>query len=366
MPSGSNAPTSDTQYAGLKITLTGIRSIEDVSDWENATARYYESVYNEHDNAIVVTIRLASQNTKEGSRRFLQQTKQQQKRLVRPMIAKRILQKTPLDTFLSVVVMYSQTMTYHSLDSNNTITELLQLPLNTEEYRAVYIEGLKRSLDGYEDLIEVSSISSPFEAVDRRDNKAIDEMKNGGGFPMGQIIGIVSGITAFLLLVAGFVYYRRSKNDKDSHLSRDTYGDAAEAVDNVSPDLATKSNAMTRGSTSTGLGDMSVASGDYCPRGGEGNTALHHHVEAAEELLTVYAPAGKLGVVIDSPDNGAPTIHNVKVTSPIANKVQIGDRLVAVDDEDVRTMTALKVSKLISRKSSNSRKLTVIRCVVST
>jgi hypothetical protein len=40
----------------------------------------------------------------------------------------------------------------------------------------------------------------------------------------------------------------------------------------------------------------------------------------------------------------------------------VGDKLVAVDDEDVRTMTAVKVSKLISRKSANpSRKLTIVR-----
>jgi C-terminal processing protease CtpA/Prc len=44
--------------------------------------------------------------------------------------------------------------------------------------------------------------------------------------------------------------------------------------------------------------------------------------------------------------------------------VRVGDKLVAVDDEDVRTMTAIKVSKLISKKSSNeTRKLTIIRHV---
>ena len=83
-----------------------------------------------------------------------------------------------------------------------------------------------------------------------------------------------------------------------------------------------------------------------------------------EEILDIYAPAGKLGVVIDTPDDGAPVVHAVKDTSPIANKVQVGDKLVAVDDEDVRAMTAIKVSKLISRKSNNaSRKLTIIRHV---
>jgi C-terminal processing protease CtpA/Prc len=83
-----------------------------------------------------------------------------------------------------------------------------------------------------------------------------------------------------------------------------------------------------------------------------------------EQMIDIYAPPGKLGVVIDTPDEGAPVVHAVKDTSVIADKLQVGDKLVAVDDEDVRSMTAIKVSKLISKKSANAtRKLTVIRTV---
>ena len=83
-----------------------------------------------------------------------------------------------------------------------------------------------------------------------------------------------------------------------------------------------------------------------------------------EEMLEVYAPSGKLGVVIDNPDGRNPTIHAVKDTSHIASQICVGDRVVAVDDEDVRGMSAMKVSRLISRKSGNvTRKLTIIRHV---
>jgi C-terminal processing protease CtpA/Prc len=51
----------------------------------------------------------------------------------------------------------------------------------------------------------------------------------------------------------------------------------------------------------------------------------------------------------------------VKEASPIVDKVQIGDKLVAIDDEDVRAMSAMKVSKLLSSKSTSHRKLTLIR-----
>lgn len=81
-----------------------------------------------------------------------------------------------------------------------------------------------------------------------------------------------------------------------------------------------------------------------------------------EELLEIYAPAGKLGVVIDTPDSGAPVLHRIKETCPIADKLRVGDKLIAVDDEDVKGMTAVEVSKLISLKSTNhKRKFTIIR-----
>ena len=86
--------------------------------------------------------------------------------------------------------------------------------------------------------------------------------------------------------------------------------------------------------------------------------------EFREQILVINAPAGKLGVVIDTPDDGAPVVHAVKDSSVIADRIQVGDKLIAVDDDDVRSMTAIKVSKLISKKSANpNRKLTVVRTI---
>lgn len=100
------------------------------------------------------------------------------------------------------------------------------------------------------------------------------------------------------------------------------------------------------------------------------DTSFEHHYTGAnanvkETLLDIYAPPGKLGVVIDTPDDGAPVVHAIKDSSVIADKLKVGDQLIAVDGEDVRTMTAIKVSKMISRKSANAtRKLTVIRSTI--
>ena len=82
-----------------------------------------------------------------------------------------------------------------------------------------------------------------------------------------------------------------------------------------------------------------------------------------EEMLEIYAPAGKLGIVIDTPASAStPVVHGVKDACPIRNDIRVGDMLVAVDDVDVREMNATQVSRLISRKSSQERrKLTIVR-----
>ncbi len=86
-----------------------------------------------------------------------------------------------------------------------------------------------------------------------------------------------------------------------------------------------------------------------------------------ETTMTIHAPTGKLGVVIDTPTsshNGTtmPIVHAVKDSSPLAKKIQVGDKLIMVDEEDVTSLTAIQVSKLLARKSGQSvRKLTIVR-----
>ena len=83
-----------------------------------------------------------------------------------------------------------------------------------------------------------------------------------------------------------------------------------------------------------------------------------------EELIVIYAPAGKLGVVIDTPGACAPVVFSIRDNSVVADKLQVGDTLVAVDDEDVRSLPAIKISNLISKRSGNAvRKLSFIRIV---
>ncbi|KAL7470551.1 hypothetical protein ACHAXS_010808 [Conticribra weissflogii] len=102
---------------------------------------------------------------------------------------------------------------------------------------------------------------------------------------------------------------------------------------------------------------------NFNPNSNDNNTPNSHSNNIREELLEIYAPSGKLGVVVDTPSSSPmPVVHAIKDTCPIRDEIRVGDKLVAVDDEDVREMTAMQVSRLIGKKSGNEvRKLTIIR-----
>jgi C-terminal processing protease CtpA/Prc len=103
------------------------------------------------------------------------------------------------------------------------------------------------------------------------------------------------------------------------------------------------------------------------PRYNNNGTASSATIAGSQETFIINAPRGILGVVIDTPISShtgttMPIVHAVKDSSPLADKIQVGDKLIAVDDEDVTSLTAIQVSKLLARKSEQEkRKLTIVR-----
>lgn len=69
-----------------------------------------------------------------------------------------------------------------------------------------------------------------------------------------------------------------------------------------------------------------------------------------EDKFEVGAPAGMLGLVLEAAPDGVPIVHAIKSTSPLSDQVQVGDRLVSVDGDDVTILLASDVSRLISLK----------------
>jgi hypothetical protein len=74
----------------------------------------------------------------------------------------------------------------------------------------------------------------------------------------------------------------------------------------------------------------------------------------------VFAPSGAIGIVVDTTDKGC-IVHSLKKTSPMQGMMNPGDLIVALDDFDVRKMTAATLTKLMAKKSQQpERKFTLI------
>ena len=164
----------------------------------------------------------------------------------------------------------------------------------------------------------------------------------------------------------GMMHMAGSSVDKDDTLTvtNSIDYDYTKAYGAVSPKIADSllgpaSDLESRGVSSSGSGlGMSMMNSSLFSE----ENSFEEQFSEMEDRVEVIAPAGKLGMVIDTPSGGVPIVHAIKESSVLAKQVQVGDRLVSVDDEDTTGMTAMQVSKLISlRADSDSRTLVFVR-----
>jgi len=351
---------------------------DNIKIWEDITGRYVKNYF-----AGQVTI---------SSVKFTKQDSSYSRKRLR---GRRFLQTE------SLKVEYTQ-----KLESKSDLT-LMELSLRPFESPTKYMERLKDNEEGTafaEAFAELSSVrvSNPNRVVKQLEIQSL---------PLWVLVAIAVAASVVLagLLGGVFYVYRRGRNHRKGYFTN--VGDPPTSIKAGPDEVSTLAEPVNRsgiinpGESVAEYGEESLATVDYDYEGAYGGTANHSVSSAGgtfgsnpqalganqgamrpgaghplgsfsddgsfgdarganvrEELIDIYAPAGKLGVVIDTPDDGAPVVHAIKDSSVIADKLQVGDKLVAVDDEDVRTMTAIKVSKLISRKSTNpTRKLSIIR-----
>ncbi|KAL7456753.1 hypothetical protein ACHAWC_010246 [Mediolabrus comicus] len=394
--SSSSKPTiymKPTSTTGLQMTLTGIERISDPSSWATTTSTFFASQYEDTGYMSNVKVEIVYSDEKvvqQGERRIMRK--------------RRGLQTNNG----SVQVTYEQYTSYTSTNASLTLDDVLRLPLmdgtQQDQYIAAlkqlsndygsltaqdqYIAALKQLSNDYGSLTAVSTISLASDDGGNGNggggNPNNPDGSGGSSFPLWAIIVIAVGGGLILIVCLVPILYRNccrgdasleSIHEQSSSRPFNTTGE--ETVGTTDYDYSKAYGAV---SSNFSLSDAGGTIGsrtrqtasDPLPQSSENNTIfsddptyndpVYEGGGGREEILDVYAPAGKLGVVIDTPNDGAPIVHAVKDSSPIADKIQVGDKLVAVDDQDVRTMTAIQVSKLISKKSVNaSRKMTVIR-----
>eukprot|EP01083_Nonionella_stella_P151287 483183_1 len=81
--------------------------------------------------------------------------------------------------------------------------------------------------------------------------------------------------------------------------------------------------------------------------------------EEKDQRIEVLVPPGKLGVVLYTKPltNAIPEIWSINESSILAETVKVGDRIIAVDDQDTchTSMDADNVSELINEKKKDAR-----------
>ena len=76
-----------------------------------------------------------------------------------------------------------------------------------------------------------------------------------------------------------------------------------------------------------------------------------------KEIIDVIAPSRNLSIVLVDPELPEPTgpafVCNIHDNSPLVDKMMLGDRILAINDLDVRNRLAENVSKLMGVRISS-------------
>ncbi|KAL7438572.1 hypothetical protein ACHAXM_006293 [Skeletonema potamos] len=79
-------------------------------------------------------------------------------------------------------------------------------------------------------------------------------------------------------------------------------------------------------------------------------------------VVDIIAPPGALGLVLGTHPQGGPIVQDVRRDSPLSGQVQAGDKIISVDDDDVRVLNHSNVIQLLRDKiTNNERRITIIR-----
>lgn len=126
--------------------------------------------------------------------------------------------------------------------------------------------------------------------------------------------------------------------------------DAEEAIGPTATDGSTTDTSMAGGTSvgtpggTTGAGSSTVSSDD---------------VKTRKYKRIVVAPAGKLGIVIDTTLEG-PVVYKVNEGSPLAGVIFPGDLIASIDDVETRAMSASNITTLMVQTAGQKRTLTLL------
>ena len=170
---------------------------------------------------------------------------------------------------------------------------------------------------------------------------------------------------------------RNSRNSRYSHRSTRSYlSQMSEQSRSVANDLLRlemqlamvgsqevngDENVKGGGSVTGSIGGASRASRTSRTSRQSRTTSRSSTTVTKRSKMTVVAPPGKLGIILaNKADSKGTVVSGVRTSSVLAEKISPGDRIIAIDGEDVSLMTVSEITTIMARKSDFERQLTVM------
>mmetsp|Transcript_29433 Transcript_29433/g.80851 ORF Transcript_29433/g.80851 Transcript_29433/m.80851 type:complete len:790 (-) Transcript_29433:1402-3771(-) len=162
---------------------------------------------------------------------------------------------------------------------------------------------------------------------------------------------------------------RRSRSSRYSHRSTRSYiSQMSEQSRSVANDLLRLEMQLAMVGQQQGQGSGAAEDKSHGEGGHRSNrsrsSAKSHRSNtsgARRSRITVMAPPGKLGIILaNKADSKGTVVSGVRTSSVLAEKINPGDRIVAIDGEDVSLMTVSEITTIMARKADFERTLTVL------
>eukprot|EP00531_Pseudo-nitzschia_arenysensis_P017279 CAMPEP_0116130588 /NCGR_PEP_ID=MMETSP0329-20121206/8561_1 /TAXON_ID=697910 /ORGANISM="Pseudo-nitzschia arenysensis, Strain B593" /LENGTH=1112 /DNA_ID=CAMNT_0003624979 /DNA_START=288 /DNA_END=3626 /DNA_ORIENTATION=+ len=126
----------------------------------------------------------------------------------------------------------------------------------------------------------------------------------------------------------------------------------------------TGSNIISSGASLGGASRTSARSGRKSSSGIRHTNASASSTTSAvvrRSKATIVAPPGKLGIILaNKADSKGTVVSGVRTSSVLVDRISPGDRIIAIDGEDVSRMTVSEITTIMSRKAEYERRLTVL------
>ena len=154
---------------------------------------------------------------------------------------------------------------------------------------------------------------------------------------------------------------RRSRGSRYSHRSTRSYiSQMSEQSRSVANDLLRLEMQLAMvGSNAAALeGPRSTRSARPQPPAASTSRRM---ATARRSRITIQAPPGRLGIILaNKADARGTVVSGIRSSSALVDRISPGDRIVAIDGEDVSLMTVSEITTIMARKGDFERTLTVL------